>query len=74
MEIWVNVREDTHAFLGAYTSMERALDASIGNLDTSMEDEDGDSIISFPYHLDMPMTSGTLTVEDILNGEAKSKE
>lgn len=72
MEIWINVREDTGAFLGAYTTMERALDASIGNLDEDAED--GDSVISFQYELDMPMTAGTLTVEDILNGKAKSKE
>jgi hypothetical protein len=50
--------------LGAYTSLELALDASAGKVD------DNESIITMEYN----MTSGKidkkeLTVEDILNGK-----
>ncbi len=68
IEIWVNIHEKTGQFLGAYSTMDRALDASIGSLN-NIRDEIG--VITFQYDIDMPLGDGILTVEDILNGKSK---
>lgn len=63
-KIWINVIEKSGRFLGAYSSLELALDAGVGGI---TEEND---VLTMEYNL----TSGkiekqTLTVEDILNGK-----
>jgi hypothetical protein len=63
-KIWINVAEKSGKFLGAYSSLELALDAGISGV------TDKQDVLTMEYNL----TSGridkqVLTVEDILNGK-----
>lgn len=63
VKIWLNLRERTNEFLGAFASQERALGASEGKL------KDNDSIITIPYVISELMPDGQITLEDILNAK-----
>jgi hypothetical protein len=59
----VNVFERTGKFLGAYTSRERAFDAGVNDLTNDNE------VLTFGYELIDSMSSGQITVEEVLNGK-----
>lgn len=66
MKIYVNLQEDTMKFMGAFSTLERALDGGVGKLNHF-----DDAILTLPYTIDEDITNGELTVEDILNAKSK---
>lgn len=62
--IWVNTVEKTGKFLGAYSSLELALDASVSKVDKV------EAVVTMEYQvINGKINQKELTVEDILNGE-----
>ena len=66
MKIYINLQEDTMKFMGAYSTLERALDGGVGKLNYF-----DDAILTIPYTIDANITDGDLTVEDIINAKGK---